>query len=71
VALHGRAGIRDQEAGNLAAMDVYSGLWPFIFAVFVLITLPLIFVAIRLGTLIRIMTRIENLNLRSVQRWGV
>jgi hypothetical protein len=52
-------------------MDVYSSLWPFIFAVFVLITLPLILVVVRVGTLIKIMTRIENLNLRSVQRWGV
>ncbi len=38
--------------------------------IFLLITLPLLVVAARLGRVVRLLSRIENLNIRSLQRWG-
>lgn len=38
--------------------------------VFVLVTLPLLAVAVRLRQMTRILLRIENMNLRSLQRWS-
>jgi len=39
-------------------------------SLFVLVTLPLLIVCQRLTRLIRIMGRIEAMNLRSLQRWN-
>ncbi|HZT72077.1 MAG TPA: hypothetical protein VE996_00310 [Terriglobales bacterium] len=38
--------------------------------VFFLVTLPLLAIARRLARIARIMSRIESMNLRSLQRWG-
>lgn len=51
-------------------MDLYSVVL-LIVIIFFLITLPLLGVAQRLSRMIRILTRIENMNMRSLQRWGV
>lgn len=40
------------------------------FGLFLLVTLPLLVVAHRLMRLIRILGRIEAMNLRSLQRWN-
>lgn len=37
---------------------------------FLLVTLPLMVIAHRLARIARIMSRIEGMNLRSMQRWG-
>jgi hypothetical protein len=42
-----------------------------LFVVVVFITVPLLLAIARINQLVRIMSRIEHLNLRSVQRWGV
>lgn len=48
-----------------------SGLgWTLVMVIFILVTLPLLVIAHRLARIARIMSRIEGMNLRSLQRWG-
>ncbi len=51
-------------------MDSSANLWILIAVIFFGITLPLLVVAARLTRMIRILSRVENMNLRSLQRWN-
>ncbi len=51
-------------------MDSSNNLWILIAAIFFGITLPLLVVAAKLTRMIRILSRVENMNLRSLQRWN-
>lgn len=51
-------------------MDFSGSLTTLLIAIFVLVTVPLAVVAIRLQRIARILARIEHMNLRSMQRWG-
>ncbi len=51
-------------------MDSSANLWILIAVIFFGITLPLLVVASRLTRMIRILSRVENMNLRSLQRWN-
>lgn len=50
-------------------MDLLSA-WMLLAILFFLVTLPLMVIAHRLARIARIMSRIEGMNLRSMQRWG-
>ncbi|MGH9542090.1 MAG: hypothetical protein ACRD2H_09440 [Terriglobales bacterium] len=50
-------------------MDLLSA-WMLLAILFLLVTLPLMVIAHRLARIARIMSRIEGMNLRSMQRWG-
>lgn len=50
-------------------MDLLSA-WMLLAILFLLVTLPLMVIAHRLARIARIMSRIEGMNLRSLQRWG-
>lgn len=51
-------------------MDNSSIIVELLAGIFLLITLPLLVVARRLGRIMRLLARIESLNIRSLQRWG-
>lgn len=46
------------------------GLWIVVVAIFVLVTLPLWALGRRLDRLARILSRIEQMNLRSLKQWS-
>jgi len=50
-------------------MDVGPDTLTLVLIAFFLITVPLLLVAVRLRQMIRILIRIESMNLRSLQRW--
>lgn len=50
-------------------MDLLSA-WMLLAILFLLVTLPLMVIAHRLARIARIMSRIEGMNMRSLQRWG-
>ena len=56
--------------GHGGDMDSSNSLWILIAAIFFGITLPLLVVAAKLTRMIRILSRVENMNLRSLQRWN-
>lgn len=51
-------------------MDLSNDILILATMVLVMITLPLLVVGVRLKQIIRILLRIENMNLRSLQRWS-
>jgi len=51
-------------------MDFSGSLTILLLGIFFLVTVPLLLVAARLQHVARILSRIEHMNLRSMQRWG-